>query len=60
MTITARDILLEWSSKRPLSHQRVLAVALQDSKAHGEEIDKELAEQIINSVEQVIKEKDIK
>ena len=57
MTIEARNTFLEWSSKRPKEHQKVLNVAILDSKEKREEINNAIAKQILNAVEEIIASK---
>ena len=54
MTKKAKDIFLKWAKGRSERDQRVLAIAIKNSKDMGEDINKGIAKEIIRATEKVI------
>jgi hypothetical protein len=56
MTKDASNLFLNWAENHSKTEQKVLAIAIEDSKNRGEEINRQIAEEIIKVVEDIIEE----
>ena len=59
MTVVAQQEFIAWAEKHTHAQQRVLTAAIEDSKEKDEQINADIAKEIIAVVESIIKEKKI-